>query len=59
MTRKDYILIADIVVEQYKADPDHHLERLITSATRILEPSSVSFDPQKFRNYILKKLNHA
>lgn len=59
MTRKDYILIADIIVKQYKADPNHHLERLMTSATQILEASSASFDTQKFRDCILKKLNRA
>lgn len=56
MTRKDYILVADIIVKQYKADPNHDLEKLMASATRILEASSTSFDPQKFRDYILKKL---
>lgn len=59
MTRKDYILIADIIVEQCKIDYIYNKEDLIGPATRILEASSASFDPQKFRDYILKKLNRA
>lgn len=63
MTRKDYILVADIIVEQLQKlyPPDSgalHLDnRLVEPATRILSASSASFDPQKFRDYILKKLN--
>lgn len=62
MTRKDYILIADIIVEQHKIKTAPGLQpildsHLVAPATRILEASSASFDPQKFRDYILKKLN--
>ena len=58
MTRKDYILIADILVEQHKnlLAPRTLLPALVDPATKILAASSASFDIQKFRNYILKKL---
>jgi hypothetical protein len=56
MTRKDYIIIADIIIEQYRSTQpiDRSLDDLLDPAVRILKQSNPSFDPQKFRNYVLK-----
>lgn len=63
MTRKDYIIIAEILVDQvrelcYKADytRSEAFEFLIEPVTRRLSAAPGSFDKQKFRNYVLKKL---
>jgi hypothetical protein len=56
MTRKDYIIIADIIIKQYsnKGRFDRPINDLLDPAVQILKQSGGSFDPQKFRNYVLK-----
>ena len=56
MTRKDFILIADICVSTIKAgfmhDPDQYIEHVAQHISR----TNPNFDFTKFRKYILKKL---
>jgi hypothetical protein len=55
MTRKDYILIADILIAQYRErDQIIPIDNFLGPAVEILQQSNSSFDPQKFRNYVLK-----
>jgi len=56
MTRKDFILIADICVSTIKAgfmhDPDQYIEHVAGEIAR----TNPNFDFNKFRSYIFKKL---
>ena len=55
MTRKDFILIAEIIIAQINTTSTS-AESLIAPAIAKLKEANPAFDSQKFRNYILKKI---
>jgi len=56
MTRKDYILIAEILIEILKHGVVSDESLFIDRAANKIQEKAPSFDRQKFRNYILKRI---
>jgi len=58
MTKKDYILIAEAIVKQYKNLPEstRNLNGLIDPFIMPLKLENASFDISKFEKYIRSKL---
>lgn len=56
MTRKDFIIIADICVSTIRKGFMHDPDEFIEHVSNELSETNPSFDSSKFRKYILKKL---